>query len=58
MVDDMKKLWFEAKAEKTLESVNAAFKGEDIKFETFEEVLLAEKAGYIVFEDGIMKVYV
>lgn len=58
----MYKLLFETTAEKTLESVNAAFLREtgdpEWKFESMEEIERAEKYGFLEFEDGKMRAFI
>jgi hypothetical protein len=58
----MYKLLFETEAEKTVESVNAAFLKEtgesDWGYETIEDIEKAEKAGFLEFAGGTMKVFV
>ena len=57
----MYKILFTAKAEKTVESVNAAFLKEtgesDWGYETLEDIEKAEQAGFLEFSDGVMTVY-
>ena len=52
---------FEVKAEKTLESVNAALLemtgDSEWLYETMEEIVKAEKAGFLEFKDGTMSVF-
>lgn len=57
----MFKVLFTEKAEKTVESVNAAFfkaTGEsDWGYETMEDIEKAEREGFLEFKDGNMTVY-
>lgn len=58
----MYKLLFEAKAEKTVESVNEAFLKEtgesDWGYGTMQDIEKAEKAGFLEFNNGMMKVFI
>lgn len=57
----MFKVLFETKAERTLESVNDALLREtgdqEWLYESIEEILKSEREGFLVFYDGMMKVY-
>ena len=57
----MFKVLFSTKAEKTVESVNAAFLKEtgdsDWGYDTMEDIERAEREGFLEFNDGIMTVY-
>ena len=54
-------LLFETEAKKTVESVNEAFKREtgisDWGYDTLEDILKAEKEGFLEFSSNVMKVY-
>ena len=54
-------LLFETEAEKTVESVNEAFKREtgesNWRYDTLEDILKAEKEGFLEFSGNVMKVY-
>lgn len=57
----MYKVLFTAKAERTIESVNATIFHEtgdpNWTYETMEDIEEAEKAGFLEFKDGNMTVY-
>ena len=54
-------LLFETEAEKTVESVNEAFQRETGEsnwgYDTLEDILKAEKEGFLEFSGNVMKVY-
>ena len=59
--NNMFTLLFETEAEKTVESVNEAFKRETGEsnwvYDTLEDILKAEKEGFLEFSGNVMKVY-
>ena len=59
--NNMFTLSFETEAEKTVESVNEAFKRETGEsnwgYDTLEDILKAEKEGFLEFSGNVMKVY-
>ena len=59
--NNMFTLLFETKAEKTVESVNEAFQREtgisDWGYESMDDILKAEKEGFLEFSGNVMKVY-
>ena len=58
---DMFTLLFETEAEKTVESINEAFKREtgisDWGYESMDDILKAEKDGFLEFSGNVMQVY-
>ena len=54
-------LLFETEAKKTVESVNEAFAREtgisDLGYESMDDILKAEKEGFLEFSGNVMKVY-
>ena len=60
--NNMYTLLFETEAEKTVESVNEAFARETGEnnwgYDTLNDILKAEKDGFLEFSDNVMKVYV
>ena len=54
-------LLFKTEAEKTVESVKEAFQRETGEsnwgYDTLEDILKAEKEGFLEFSDNVMKVY-
>ena len=57
----MYKMLFETKADRTVESVQAAFLREtgenDWGYDTMEDIDRAVRYGFLEFEDGIMRIY-
>ena len=59
--NNMFTLLFETEAEKTVESINEAFKREtgisDWGYESMDDILKAEKDGFLEFSGNVMQVY-